>query len=185
MNLDTEAALVEAILFLEPEPIDARTIASISDLSKELVLETISVLQKRYEAPESGLEIVDIAGGFLLSPKIKLWPHLKRRYGKKNETVLSRAAIETLSIIAYSQPITRTEIESIRGVSADGMIRLLLSKNLVRTVGKQDTPGRPSQYGTTQDFLKAFRLSSIADLPKLDEISREQFELDGSESDDE
>jgi segregation and condensation protein B len=180
MNLEQEIALVEAILFLEPEPVDVRTISSISDLSRDVVLEALALLQKRYEASESGLELVDIAGGFLLSPKVALWPHLKRRYGKKNDTALSRAALETLSIIAYSQPITRAEIEGIRGVSADGMIRLLLSKELIKIVGKQDSPGKPAQYGTTQEFLKSFRLSSIAELPKLDEANRERFELDGN-----
>lgn len=180
MNIEQETALVEAILFLETEPVDAKTIASIGGLSKELVLEAISALQNRYESTDSGVEVVDIAGGFLLSPKVALWPHLKKRYGKKNDTALSRAALETLSIIAYSQPITRGEVESIRGVSADGMIRLLLSKQMIRVVGKQDSPGRPALYGTTRDFLKSFRLSSIADLPKLDEIDQERFELDGS-----
>ncbi len=179
MSLEAEMALVEAILFLEPEPIDAKTIASIGDLSRDLVLEVISRLQRKYDAAESGIEIVDIAGGFLLSPKVSLWPHLKRRYGKKSETNLSRAALETLSIVAYSQPITRGEIESIRGVSADGMIRLLMSKKLIREVGRQDSPGKPVQYGTTKEFLHSFRLSSIADLPKLDEVDRERFELDG------
>jgi len=87
--------------------------------------------------------------------------------------------METLSIVAYSQPITRAEIESIRGVSSDNMIRLLVSRNLVQEVGRKDAPGRPVQYGTTQDFLKVFRLSSIADLPKLDELDTERFELDG------
>ena len=178
--LENECALVEAILFLESEPIDATTIATVADISKEAVLETISALQEGYVRASSGLEIIEIAGGFLLSPKVELWAHLKRRYGKRNETNLSRAALETLSIIAYSQPITRGEIESIRGVSADGMIRLLVSKDLIRTVGKQDTVGRPVLYGTTSEFLKSFRLSSIAELPRLDEIDQERFELDGS-----
>lgn len=179
MNSEHEAALVEAILFLESEPIDVKTISSISDLPRDVVIEAIASLQKRYDESGSGIELVDIAGGFLLSPKLALWPHLKRRYGKKNETLLSRAALETLSIIAYSQPITRSEIESIRGVSADGMIRLLASKDLIKIIGKDDSPGKPAQYGTTQEFLKAFRLSSISELPKLDEIDQERFELDG------
>ena len=84
--------------------------------------------------------------------------------------------METLSIIAYSQPITRQEIESIRGVSADGMIKLLAERQLIREVGKKEAPGRPVQYGTTKDFLKLFRLASIADLPKMDELDQERFE---------
>ena len=85
--------------------------------------------------------------------------------------------METLSIIAYSQPITRAEIEAIRGVSADNMIRLLTERNLVKEVGKKDIPGKPVQFGTTKDFLKLFRLNSIADLPKLDESESDRFEL--------
>lgn len=85
--------------------------------------------------------------------------------------------METLSIIAYSQPVTRAEIEAIRGVSADNMIRLLIEKDLIKEVGKKDVPGKPAMFGTTKEFLKIFRLNSIADLPKLDETERERFEL--------
>lgn len=87
--------------------------------------------------------------------------------------------METLSIIAYSQPITRSEIENIRGVSSDNMIRILIQKELIKEVGKKDVPGKPAQLGTTREFLKMFRLKSIADLPKLDEIEQERFELNG------
>ena len=85
--------------------------------------------------------------------------------------------METLAIIAYSQPITRAEIEALRGVSADNMIRILLERNLIKEVGKKDVPGKPVQFGTTKDFLRLFRLNSIADLPKLDETESERFEL--------
>ena len=109
--------------------------------------------------------------------KKDLWNFLKERYGKKNEGKLSKAAMETLAIIAYSQPITRAEIESIRGVSADNMIRILMERNLIKEVGKKDIPGKPVQFGTTKDFLQFFRLDSIADLPHLDETESERFEL--------
>ena len=101
----------------------------------------------------------------------------ERAIREKNEARLSKAAMETLSIIAYSQPITRSEIEAIRGVSADNMIRLLVERNFIREVGKKDIPGKPVQFGTTKEFLKFFRLNSIADLPKLDETESERFEL--------
>jgi segregation and condensation protein B len=87
--------------------------------------------------------------------------------------------METLAIVAYSQPVTRAEIEKIRGVSADNMIRLLLEKGYVRETGKKDIPGRPVMYGTTKEFLKLFGLGSIADLPKLSESDNEKFELEG------
>lgn len=179
MNLEYETALVEAILFLESDPLDASTLAKISGISVGVVLEALTQLQERYEECHAGLSIDEIAGGFILAPRPDLWEALKGRYGKKNENNLSRAALETLSVIAYSQPVTRGEIESIRGVSPDGMIRLLLSKALIKPVGKKDSPGRPVQYGTTSDFLKVFRLASIADLPRLDELNEERFSLDG------
>ena len=177
MDLDKETALVEAIFYLEGEPLNTEALAHISDLSKEVVASALERLQKRYSAADCGVELTQISGGWVITPKKDLWGFLKDRYGKKNEGKLSRAAMETLSIIAYSQPITRGEIEAIRGVSADNMIRLLAERNLIKEVGKKDIPGKPSQYGTTKDFLKFFRLNSIADLPKLDETESERFEL--------
>ena len=179
MELTREIAIIEAILFLEAEPIDAGKLANIGSLSQDIVLEAIAQLRLRYRDETSGLDIAEIAGGFTIVPKEDLWDTLKSRYGKRNDNILSKAALETLSIIAYSQPVTRSEIASIRGVSPDGMIRLLLEKGLIRGVGKKDIPGKPTLYGTTTDFLKACRLSSIADLPRLDEIDQERFELEG------
>ncbi|MDR3343000.1 MAG: SMC-Scp complex subunit ScpB, partial [Treponema sp.] len=128
---------------------------------------------------DSGVELCRIGGGVMISPKKEYWDNLKDRYGKKNDSKLSKAALETLSIIAYSQPITRSEIEAIRGVSADNMIRLLLERELIRETGKKDIPGKPVQFGTTKEFLKLFRLDSIADLPKLNESEADRFELEG------
>ena len=102
---------------------------------------------------------------------------LKEVYGSKREGKLSKSAMETLAIIAYSQPITRAEIEQIRGVGVDNMIRLLIERNLIREVGKKEAPGRPVLFGTTKEFLKLFRLNSISELPKLDEDEQERFEL--------
>jgi segregation and condensation protein B len=140
----------------------------------------LAALKEKYAAAEHGIELLMLGGGYMFVPKKELWEHLKGRYGKKNDSRLSRAALETLSIIAYSQPITRLEIENLRGVkSADTMMSLLLSRDLIREVGKKDAPGKPQQYGTTKEFLKLFRLSSIADLPKLEEEDRERFALNG------
>jgi segregation and condensation protein B len=179
-NLEKEAALVEAILYLESDPLEEGSIARISGLSRELVAGALEVLENRLGREESGLELSRIGGGIMISPKKQYWETLRDRYGKKNEARLSRAAMETLSIIAYSQPITRGEIEAIRGVQADNMIRLLLERELIRETGKKDVPGKPAQYGTTKEFLKIFRLESIADLPKLDERETDRFELEPS-----
>ena len=176
MSDEQSAALVEAVLYLENEPVDAATLGRITGLNRAQVQEAIKQLRNSYSAGDRGLDIAELGGGYTFVVKEKLWDLLKPRYGKRSEAKLSRAALETLSIVAYSQPVTRQEIESIRGVSADGMIKLLASKNLIREVGKKQVPGRPVQYGTTKEFLKAFRLASIADLPKLDELDAEKFE---------
>lgn len=176
---EKETALIEAILYLEADPLDEAGLVRISGLSKELVQTALEALGERYAREESGVELSRIGGGVMISPKREYWDNLKERYGKKNESKLSKAALETLSIIAYSQPITRSEIEAIRGVSADNMIRLLLEKELIREMGKKDIPGKPTQYGTTREFLKFFRLESIADLPKLNESETDRFELNG------
>jgi len=171
-----EMGLIESVLFLESEPLEVSSLCRITGLSREAVQEAIRAVQEEYSATVHGIELTEIGGGYAFVPKQAFWEELKNRYGKKNEAKLSKAALETLSIIAYSQPITRAEIEGIRGVSADGMIKLLLDRNMIKEVGKKEAPSRPILYGTTKEFLKLFRLSSIADLPKLDELDKERFE---------
>lgn len=175
--MDKETSLVEAILFLESESQSIQNLSRISELSEDVVKLALERLEEKYRSEDSGIELIQITGGYTLAPKKDLWNFLKERYGKKNEGKLSKAAMETLAIIAYSQPITRAEIEALRGVSADNMIRTLLERNLIKEVGKKDVPGKPIQFGTTKDFLQLFRLNSIADLPRLDETESERFEL--------
>ena len=177
IQLEKETGLIEAILFLESEPQSEQNLARISEFSEDVVKLVLEKLKEKYAAEDSGIELVQIGGGWSLTPKKDLWNYLKERYGKKNEGKLSRSAIETLSIIAYSQPVTRAEVEAIRGVAADTMIRLLVERNLIKEVGRKDIPGKPIQYGTTKEFLKFFRLNSIADLPQLDKEEAERFEL--------
>jgi segregation and condensation protein B len=176
MELTKDAALIEAVLLLENDPVEPKKLSAITGLSSEQVEEAIGLLRIALESDGHGLEIVDIGGGYAFAPRKGLWEQLRERYGKSAENRLSKAALETLAIVAYSQPITRAEVESIRGVAADGMIKLLLSRAFIREVGKKDAPGKPVQYGTTREFLKAFRLATISDLPKLDGLERERFE---------
>jgi len=174
-----EVALIEAILFMESEAIDEAGLCRVSGLSKETVLGALEALGQRYAAEESGLELSRIGSGVMISPKREHWEDLKDRYGRKNEGRISRAAMETLTIIAYLQPITKAEIKGYRNVSPDNMIHLLLERGFIRETGKRDVPGKPVQYGTTKEFLKHFRLDSIADLPKLSESDLDRFELEG------
>jgi len=178
-DIDKETALVESVLFMEGEPLDEGSIARICGLAKETVKAALESISERYAAADCGLELTNTGGGIAVSIKREYWNNLKERYGKKNEGKISRAAMETLAVVAYQQPITRVEIEKIRGVSADNMMRLLIEKKLIHEVGKKDVPGKPVMYGTTKEFLKTFHLSSIADLPKLGESDIEKFELEG------
>ena len=177
MNLDSETALLETVLFLESEPQPVENLAKITQFSEDVVNECLDRLHEKYANADSGIELSKIIGGWILTPKKESFDLVKERYGKKNEGRLSKAAIETLSIIAYSQPITRAEIESIRHVNADNMMRVLLDRKFIKEVGKKDIPGKPVLYGTTKGFLEFFHLQSIADLPQLDEKESERFDL--------
>ena len=183
MNVDMDvhkaANLIESILYLENQALGLPELTRKTGLNRKIVLAAIEIIRKEYDSEMHGLELIQIGGDYTLTPKKALLEHLKPLYGKKYQGRLSKAALETMAIIAYSQPITRAEIESIRGISADSMIRLLLSKGLIKEVGKKDSPGRPIQFGTTKEFLKYFRLSSIADLPKLEDREHDRFELNG------
>ena len=174
-----DKALVEAILFLENDAVEIREIVKASGLTRERVEGILSELRGDLADSVRGLDLVAAAGTVQLLPKRSLWPRLRARYGRRRDARLSRAALETLSIIAYSQPITRGEIESLRGVSADAMIARLVELGYIREIGRKDAPGRPVQYGTTRDFLRHFGMESIADLPKLDEMEEERFRSDG------
>ena len=177
LNLDTETALLETVLFLESEPQTVENLSKITKMAPNVIEECIEPLKEKYSNADSGIELSMIIGGWTLTPKRECFDFVKERYGKKNEGRLSRAAIETLSIIAYSQPITRAEIESIRHVNVDNMMRVLLDRKFIKEVGKKDIPGKPVMYGTTKEFLEFFHLQSIADLPQLDEKESERFEL--------
>ena len=175
LNLDTETALLETVFFLESEPQNVASLSKITKLAENVVEDCIERLKEKYSNADSGIEIIQILGGWCLVPKRESFDFVKERYGRKNEGKLSKSAIETLSIIAYSQPITRAEIESIRHVNVDNMMRLLLDRKFIMEDKRKDVPGKPMMYKTTNEFLEFFHLQSIDDLPKLDEIESERF----------
>ena len=177
IKLEKETALIEAVLYLESQPVSEENLAKYSGLSPEIVKLCIEKLQEEYAQANRGIELAQILGGWTIVPKKEFWEVLKDRYGKKNEAKLSRAAMETLTLIAYKQPVTKAEIEAIRGVSSDTMVHLLIEKELIKEVGKKDSPGKPMMYGTTKKFLAVFQLNSIADLPKPDPNEVSRFEL--------
>jgi len=178
--MNENCALIEVVLSLENEPIDEEKISCITGLSSGEVIESLKILETHYNTDVHGVRLVRFPNGWIFAPKEFLWQILKGHYGKERSDSLTRAALETLSIIAYSQPIARSEIETIRGVGADGVIRALRDKNLIKEIRRQDTPGRPALYGTTKGFLRRFNLGSISELPKLDEIDDKKFSVNGN-----
>ncbi|OGS45643.1 MAG: SMC-Scp complex subunit ScpB [Elusimicrobia bacterium RIFOXYD2_FULL_34_15] len=167
--------IIEALLFVSQGPLKIETIAQIlGDKSIEEVKQAIQELIKEYAERQSAIQIIEIAGGVQFSTKRDYAQYIRKLY--KDETILklSASALETLAIVAYKQPITRAEIEQIRGVEVSAVLKTLVEKNLVRPCGKKETVGTPFLYGTTQQFLVYFGLKSTDELPSLEEINVEQ-----------
>jgi segregation and condensation protein B len=172
-----EALLLQAILFLENNPLSPAALVRLSTLPEEVVEQALATLKDLLRSYPSGIELIKDLDGYLLTPKKTLWPYLKAHYGKSYSNRLSKAELETLSVIAYSQPVTKSEIDGIRGLNSEAPLKRLLSRELIAEAGKKFTVGRPILYITTDLFLKLFRLQSIAELPKPDEQDSGRFEL--------
>ena len=170
MNTNT-VNIIEALLFASPEPLTQKKINIIFDDNPPNLEEYIKVLSRKFEKNNHAIDILNIAGGYQLRTKSNYDLYVRRLLNKTGQLSLSQAALETLSIVAYKQPISRTDIESIRGVDCAGVLKTLLKKTLIRIKGREDGPGRPLMYSTTDEFLQSFGLSRLADLPKLKEIS--------------
>lgn len=159
------AALVESLLFVAEGPVELRHLAAALEVSISDIENALADLEQSYHS--RGLRLQRARGRVQLTTAPQAAPYIERFLGQGNKSRLSLAALETLAIIAYRQPITRPEIEAIRGVNSDGVIRTLLSKGLIEEVARAEGPGRPIQYGTTFAFLQHFGLTSLQDLPPL------------------
>ena len=171
MNISEEIQIVEALLFASPGPLTQSRVNLIFETDPPKLDEAVKELNRHYEKANRSFKIQMIAGGFQLTtlPEFDIW--IKRMLDKSGKLALSTAALETLAIIAYKQPISRFNVESIRGVDGRGVIKTLLSKSLVRIKGRDEGPGRPLLYATTDKFLENFGVNRISDLPKLKEIA--------------
>ena len=164
--------LVEALLFASEAPLTAADLARIDDsFDEEQVEGLIAELKQEYEAEERAFGIFEIAGGFQILTRSEYASILERYDTVPVTTRLSPAALETLAIIAYRQPVGRAEVEDIRGVGAGGVLKTLLERNLVEVVGRGEGLGRPLLYGTTRYFLEHFGFRSLDELPKSDELA--------------
>ena len=164
-------AIVESLLFVSPEPLSVqRLLAVIGDVTKAEVTQALRSLGEELEQEGRGLRLAEVAGGFRLLTKQEYAGWIKRLDKSRSTAKLSRSALESLAIIAYKQPIVRSEIEEIRGVETSGVVRTLLERKLVRIVGRKEVPGRPIMYGTTKYFLEHFGLNDLSQLPPLREF---------------
>ncbi len=163
-------SILEALLFAAEEPLTPDQLAGIlEETTPDEVRALAEALNGSYAAAGAGLQVQEVAGGFRLTTRPELAPWVQR-LNRVRPARLSRAALETLAVIAYRQPITKAEIEGVRGVSADGVLRTLLERELIRVMGRKPDVGRPILYGTTRAFLEHFGFKDLTDLPTLREI---------------
>ncbi|MDE2484832.1 MAG: SMC-Scp complex subunit ScpB [candidate division NC10 bacterium] len=188
--MDTPADLgplgiLEALLFVSESPLSLERIEELLDgCSRAEVRRLLVDLQEKYGQPERGMLLSEVAGGYRLMTKPEAAPWVQRLRGSK-PTRLSRAALETLALIAYKQPITKPEIEAIRGVMVDGVLKTLVERDLVRILGRKPEVGRPILYGTSRSFLEYFGFKDLSELPTLKEIEALAPNAAGKEASDE
>jgi len=170
MDVTEIKPIIESMLFVSNAPLRLETLVTIlPEVDKETIVEGIRQIKTDYEDPSKGIELVEMAGGYQFRTKPQ-WAEWANRLKKVKTVKFSRAALETLAIVAYRQPVIRPEIEEIRGVDCGWILRSLMEKGLVKITGRKDLPGRPIVYGTTQTFLELFSLNRLSDLHSLKEI---------------
>ena len=174
-------AQIEAILFTMGEAVEAERIAQALEHDVDTVRRVVRNMMDRYDSADRGIQIIELNDSFQMSTKQNMYEALIKIAHVPKKHVLTDVLLETLSIVAYKQPITRTEIEAIRGVSCDHAINKLVKYRLITEVGRMDSPGRPIIFGTTEEFLRSFGLVSIDDLPIVKPEKVEDFKLEAEE----
>lgn len=170
-------AMLEALLFVSHEPLSFEKLVEVLGVEAEELKDIIIEYQSMLNLPGRGVELVNVAGGYKLMTKGS-FHELVEKVIRPQGGQLTRAALETLAIVAYKQPVTRSEIEEIRGVSIDSMIYKLLDKELIEEVGRKEVPGHPNLYGTTDRFLMQLGLNSLDELPELTELPINEISQD-------
>lgn len=169
--LDVDS-VVEAVLFASEEPLNAGRLAAIVEVTQGSIREAIARLNGKYESASNAFRIEQIAGGYQMLTLGCFNPWLRKLMRSRSDSKLSPAAVETLAIVAYKQPVMRADIEAIRGVACGEVLRSLMYKGLIRITGRAEVVGRPLLYGTTSRFLEVFGLNSLKDLPKAEELKQ-------------
>ena len=175
MELNKKIAAIETILFAMGDSVEIRMIAAALEISEEEVREAVQALEERCESEDSGLAVNWFEDSVQLSSRPEYYEYLVKIAKAPKKQTLTDTLMETLSIIAFKQPVTRAEVENIRGVNSDFAISRLVSYDLVMEVGRKDAPGRPLLFGTTEQFLRSFGISSLSDLPDFETERLEEF----------
>lgn len=163
-------SIVEALIFVADEPITVKNLADVLEEDRETVEAAVEELKQEYEEREGGLQLREIAGGWQISTRTEYHEEIRRYLKTRPTAKLSLAALETLAVIAYKQPVTVPEILEIRGVQSASAIKTLLDKKLIVAKGRKETVGRPMQYGTSKDFLIQFGLKDLSELPSIEDF---------------
>ena len=163
-------SIVEALIFVADEPITVKTLSDVLEEDKETIEAAVEELKQEYDEREGGLQIREIAGGWQISTRTEYHEEIRRFLKTRPSAKLSLAALETLAVIAYKQPVTVPEILEIRGVQSASAIKTLLDKKLITAKGRKETVGRPMMYGTSKDFLLQFGLKDLSELPSIEDF---------------
>ena len=174
-------AIIEAILFTMGESVEVSRLAAALELSEAWVREIVRRMIERYEEEDRGIRIVELENSYQLCTKTEYYDYLIRVAKQPKKYVLTDVLLETLSIVAYKQPVTRLEIEKIRGVKCDHAVNKLVEYGLIEEDGRLDAPGRPNLFGTTEDFLRSFGVSSVTELPRISQEQIEDFKEEAEE----
>lgn len=181
MEQNNYEAEIEAILFTMGNSVELSRIAAALEISEEQTRQIIQKMMEKYKTDNHGIQILELEDSFQMCTKAEMYGCLIRIAKQPKKQMLSDVLLETLSIIAYKQPVTRIEIEKIRGVSCEHAINRLIDYNLVKEVGRMDAPGRPILLGTTEEFLRCFGVQSVDELPSLNPDQIEEFKQEAQE----
>jgi segregation and condensation protein B len=184
--MDDLKNIIESLLFVAEDPLSIDRLANVLDLAdKKMIKEALHTLMAEYEARQGAFSLHEVAGGYQFRSRPEYVPWIKRLIQPKPSR-LSKAALETLAIIAYKQPIIRSDVENLRGVDSGGVLRMLLERKLIRVLGRKEIPGRPLIYATTKQFLEVFDLKNLRDLPtpkEIEALGKSLAEKTGDEED--
>ena len=181
MDKQKMEAAAEAILFTMGNAVEVDRIAKAIGMSTEAVRKMLREMKEKYEKEERGIRLIELEDSFQMCTSPEQYEYLIRIAKQPKKIVLTDVVLETLSIIAYKQPITRIELEKIRGVKCEHAVNKLIEFNRVKEVGRLDAPGRPLLFGTTEEFLRRFGVSSVEDLPEVNPVKMEDFKAEAEE----